>query len=99
MFPSFSEGFGLPPLEAMACGTPVVASNRPSLPEVLGDAALMVDPLDIAGMAQALHSLLEDGALRTDMVKLGLERASRFRWEMAASRMLELYRAVASHKS
>jgi glycosyltransferase involved in cell wall biosynthesis len=97
MFPSFSEGFGLPPLEAMACGTPVVASNRPSLPEVLGDAALLVDPMDIAGMARAIRSLLEDGAHRDQMVERGLQRASRFRWEATASRMFELYCSVASH--
>jgi glycosyltransferase involved in cell wall biosynthesis len=94
LFPSFSEGFGLPPLEAMACGTPVVASNRPSLPEILQDAALKVDPMDVAGMARALRSLLENEAVRAEMVKRGLQQASLYRWELTATRMLELYSTV-----
>ena len=94
VFPSLYEGFGLPPLEAMACGTPVVASNVSCMPEVLGDAALLVDPYDTKAIAEAMQSGLEDAALRGELIGRGLERARRFTWAAAAQKLLEVYREV-----
>jgi glycosyltransferase involved in cell wall biosynthesis len=96
LFPSLYEGFGLPPLEAMACGTPVVGSTTSSLPEVLGEAALYVDPLDVIGWAEAVQRVLEDEDLARDLRTRGIERAACFRWEDAAARYVELYRRVAA---
>ena len=90
-FPSLYEGFGLPPLEAMACGTLVVCSNRASLPETVGDAALMVDAEDIEGLATAMQRALEDEKLRTEMIAKGLAQAKRFTWRKAAEKLLEAY--------
>ncbi len=94
VFPSLYEGFGLPPLEAMACGTPVVASNNSSLPEVLGDAARFVDAEDVTGLADAMATVLADGALRTRLAGLGREQAARFTWEDAAKQLVEAYGAA-----
>ncbi len=80
-FPSLYEGFGLPPLEAMACGTPVVTSNMSSIPEVVGDAALLVDPYDVASIADGLERVLGDASLRQALVARGLERVQAFSWE------------------
>ncbi len=85
VFPSLYEGFGLPPLEAMACGTPVIASNTTSLPEVVGDAALTVDPLDSHAIAEAIRRLVADADLRASLAKRGLARARLFSWEKAAA--------------
>jgi glycosyltransferase involved in cell wall biosynthesis len=93
--PSLYEGFGLPPLEAMACGTPVVISNVSSLPEVAGDAAVQCDPLDVASIAAALEQVLTDDALRAGLVHKGLARARRFTWEQTARDVLACYREVA----
>lgn len=93
--PAFYEGFGLPPLEAMACGTPVVASNTSSLPEVVGDAALLVDPTDVDGMAVAMWRVLSDETLRQQMIEKGLKRARLFSWRKAALETLEIYRRLA----
>ena len=90
-FPSLYEGFGLPPLEAMACGTPVVCSNRPSLPETVGDAALLVDAEDVEELAQAMQRLLENEELRAEMRERGLRRARRFTWRKAAEKLLAAY--------
>ena len=95
VFPSLYEGFGLPPLEAMACGTPVVASNTSSLPEVVGDAGLLVDPTDRAALAAALRRVLADDGLAATLRAKGLRRARRFRWEKAALETLAVYRAAA----
>lgn len=95
VFPSLYEGFGLPVLEAMACGTPVVTSNVSSLPEVAGDAALMVDPHDVDALAEAMQRLLTDGELQQDLRQKGLERAATFTWERTARETLQLYRDVA----
>lgn len=91
VFPSLYEGFGLPPLEAMACGTPVITSNTASLPEVVGDAALLVDPYSVESIADAMESLLLDPALRAELKDKGLKRASMFTWEKSADIILEVY--------
>ena len=94
VFPSLYEGFGLPVLEAMACGVPVVCSNTSSLPEVAGDAALLVDPTDVRALAGAMERVLMDKHLRAELRAKGLERAERFTWEGAARETLEVYREV-----
>jgi glycosyltransferase involved in cell wall biosynthesis len=92
--PSFYEGFGLPPLEAMTCGTPVIVSNTSSLPEVVGDAALMIDPHDIDGLTVAMWRVLTEEELRQDLVQKGLKRAQIFSWQEAAKKTLEVYHKV-----
>lgn len=94
VFPSLYEGFGLPPLEAMACGTPVICSRASSLPEVTGHAALLVDPTDVETLAAAMRSVLEDQALRVEMREKGLKQAARFSWEETARQTLRVYRSV-----
>jgi len=94
VFPSLYEGFGIPPLEAMACGTPVVCSDRPSLPETAGDAALMVDAEDVEGLAAAMRQVLEDEALRARLVERGFAQAQRFTWEKAAQKLLAAYQEI-----
>lgn len=91
-FPSLYEGFGLPPLEAMACGTPCLTSNVTSVPEVVGDAALQINPLDEEALAEGLHKLLTDAPLAKKLSEEGLKRAARFDWTQTASRHLELLR-------
>jgi glycosyltransferase involved in cell wall biosynthesis len=95
VFPSLYEGFGLPPLEAMACGTPVVASSRSAMPEVLGDAALLVEPQDVSAVTGAVRRVLEDGALRSRLREAGLQRAAGYSWEAAARATVEVYRRAA----
>ncbi len=91
VFPTLSEGFGLPPLEAMACGTPVVASNATCVPEVVGDAALLVDPHNPEEMAQAIHNLLKNEELRKSMIEKGFARSRRFTWDRMAEQVLAAY--------
>jgi glycosyltransferase involved in cell wall biosynthesis len=91
VYPSLFEGFGLPPLEAMACGTPVVASSTSSLPEVVADAGLLVDPYDERAIAAAILRLLRDEDLRTSLISRGVRRAGLFTWQTAAEKTLELY--------
>jgi glycosyltransferase involved in cell wall biosynthesis len=95
VFPSLYEGFGLPPLEAMAHGTPVVTSNTSSLPEVAGNAALLVNPENVFEIRRGLQRALLDSALRERMKQRGYEQAQRFSWTSSVSRILEIYREVA----
>jgi len=90
-YPSLYEGFGLPPLEALACGTPVLASNVSSLPEVLGDAALLVAPEDVDAIANGLRQLLDDEGLRASLREKGLARAQQLSWQQSAQAVLTLY--------
>ncbi len=93
-FPSLYEGFGLPPLEAMACGTPVVVSNVSSLPEVVGEAALAIAPTDAEGFAEALQRLLKDEHLRQTLIEKGLAHAKQFTWKIATEKILAIYQKV-----
>jgi glycosyltransferase involved in cell wall biosynthesis len=95
VFPSLYEGFGLPPLEAMAHGTPVVTSNVSSLPEVVGNAAVLVNPENVFEIMRALHRVLTDQALRDRMKERGYKQAAKFSWEISVRRVLEVYRQVA----
>jgi glycosyltransferase involved in cell wall biosynthesis len=95
VFPSLYEGFGLPPLEAMAAGAPVVCANTASLPEVVGDAALLVNPRDVGELANAIERVITDRALRDELRARGLARAARFSWERAARETLAVYAQVA----
>jgi glycosyltransferase involved in cell wall biosynthesis len=92
-YPSLYEGFGIPPLEAMACGTPVVASTAGALPEVLGDAALLVDPYDEEALAGALEAAVAD---RGELRRRGLQRAAHFTWERAAEQTWQVYQDTAA---
>ncbi len=96
VYPSLFEGFGLPPLEAMACGTPVICSNTSSLPEVVGDAALMVDPLDVDGLAETMAQVLRDATLQARLSGQGLRRAALFSWDRTARITLDAYRRAAA---
>lgn len=96
LFPSLYEGFGWPPLEAMACGIPVVTSNAASLPEVVGPAALTCAPQDYDAIAHALHRVSTDADLRRSMVEQGLVRSQQFTWETAARKTLAVYETVAA---
>lgn len=95
VFPSLYEGFGLPPLEAMAHATPVVTSNTSSIPEVVGNAAVMVNPENVFEIMRALHRVLLDQPLRDKLKARGLEQAAKFSWDASVARMMEIYREVA----
>ena len=92
VYPSYFEGFGLPPLEAMKCGTAVVVGNKTSLPEVVGDAAESVDPFDVQDIASGIRRVLEDDAWRATLEARGLERAKLFDWHQTARNTLEVYK-------
>lgn len=91
---SMYEGFGLPPLEAMACGTPVLSSNVASIPEVVGDAGILINPLDVGGIALALKKLIEDEDVRAKLSQLGLVQASKFNWNRTAKQTLDVLHQV-----
>jgi glycosyltransferase involved in cell wall biosynthesis len=95
VFPSLYEGFGLPPLEAMACGTPVITSNVSSLPEVAGGAALLVDPYDEEAIASAMVRAVTDETLRAELIEKGKQRARTFSWTQSVQRIHEIYMQVA----
>src|SRR5579871_3790662 len=95
VFPSLYEGFGLPPLEAMAHGTPVVTSNVSSLPEVVGNAAVLVNPENVFEIMRGLHRVLVDQALREKMKERGYRQATRFSWEISVRRVLDVYQQIA----
>ena len=99
VFPSLYEGFGLPPLEAMAFATPVVTSNTSSIPEVVGNAAVMVNPENVFEIMRALHRALLDQALREKLKARGIEQAAKFSWQASVLRMLEIYREVAKQST
>ncbi|MFQ5399453.1 MAG: glycosyltransferase family 4 protein [Anaerolineae bacterium] len=92
VFPSVYEGFGMPVVEAMACGTPVIASNASSVPEAAGEAALLFDPQDVAGLADRMAAVLHDPGLATTMGEDGLEQAAQFSWEQAGAETAAVYR-------
>lgn len=94
VFPSLYEGFGFPVLEGMACGTPVVTSNVSSLPEVAGDAALLVDPYDIEAIAHAVQQILDDSDLKSQLIQRGYEQIKHFTWERSAQQLVEIYNRV-----
>jgi glycosyltransferase involved in cell wall biosynthesis len=97
VFPSLYEGFGLSPLEAMSCGAPVICSNRTSLPEVVGDAAITLDPDNLDAMVEAMYRVLTDQELCTDLQARSLQRAAQFSWRKAAYETLEVYEEVYKH--
>lgn len=98
IFPSFYEGFGLPPLEAMQCGTPVITSNSTSLPEVVGDAGILVGPTDEDALCQSMLNILCDSGLCQELSQKGLERASQFSWAKCAADTVEVYKAALSER-
>ena len=95
VFPSLYEGFGLPPLEAMATGTPVICSNVSSLPEVVGNAAMIVNPENVFDMARGIREVLTDEKLRQKLIAGGSERVKHFNWTQTAQQVLEIYQEVA----
>jgi alpha-1,3-rhamnosyl/mannosyltransferase len=94
LFTSLAEGFGLPVLEAFAAQVPVITSNTTSIPEVAGEAALLIDPTDIAAMATAMRRVVADDALHHELRQLGLARARQFSWDTCASSTLDVYNQV-----
>lgn len=95
VFPSLYEGFGFPPLEAMACGCPVVASNRASIPEICGESALYIDPTDPVAMAQGIEKAITDKYLRDDLVNKGLAQVQKYKWEDSSKQFVEVIRSMA----
>lgn len=94
VFPSLYEGFGLPPLEAMACGCPTVVSNAASLPEVCGDAAYYVDPNDTESISEGMYKILTDNSLRQHLIKKGLERAKLFSWKKSGGDHIKVFEEI-----
>ena len=99
VFPSLYEGFGIPPVEAMACGTPVITSNTSSLPEAVGDAGILIDPYDVTGLADAVYRVISDEKLRSDLRQKGLKRVKMFSWERAGREFLQTFELVGTHRN
>ncbi|MDQ5844122.1 MAG: glycosyltransferase family 4 protein [Acidobacteriota bacterium] len=99
VYPSYFEGFGLPPLEAMKCGAAVIVGNKTSLPEVVGDAAVLVDPFDVSAIGSAIESVITDSSLRASLQAKGLERAKLFDWRETARKTLAIYEKVVCENS
>jgi glycosyltransferase involved in cell wall biosynthesis len=97
VYPSLYEGFGMPPVEAMACGCPVISSDRGSLGEIVGDAAAIVDPEDVGSIAKQLRLLATDVSVRERLRKAGLEQAGKFDWNRTASETLAIYARLAQN--
>lgn len=98
VFPSLYEGFGIPPLEAMEAGCPVVCSNAASLPEVVGDAAELVEPLELEDMARGIWHVLSQESYRAELIQKGVVRKEKFTWERSARDLTELCKAVLGEK-
>jgi glycosyltransferase involved in cell wall biosynthesis len=97
LYPSLRESFGIPILEGMACGVPVITSSTSSMPEIAGDAAAIVDPLNPEEIAAAIELILKDEQYRNTLCEKGIKRAARFSWRIMAERYLELYNQMHSH--
>lgn len=98
VYPSFYEGFGLPPIEAMSCGTPVIASNVTSMPEVLQDAAILIAPSDVDGLCLAIKDILSDEQLKHSLILKGFKRASSLSWDKTALETIEIYKKIIEDK-
>jgi glycosyltransferase involved in cell wall biosynthesis len=94
IFPSFYEGFGIPPLEAQACGCPVLASDRASIPEILGNSALYFNPFNVNEMIQAMEDIMQESELRLQLIRKGYENIKRFSWELSAEKMIQVVRNI-----
>lgn len=94
VFPSLYEGFGMPPLEAMACGTPVITSKTTSLPEVVGDVGILIDPEDIEELSDAMEQMMDNEELREKLKKAGQKRAAKFTWKKSAEILMDVYRSA-----
>lgn len=97
-FPSLYEGFGIPPLEAMACGTPVITSNTSSLPEIVGEAGILIPPMDAEGLKRSMQQLLTDEVMRQHYIKAGLKQVREFTWARSAEKLVDIYRKLCSPK-
>lgn len=98
VYPSFYEGFGLPPIEAMSCGTPVIASNVTSMPEVLQDAAILIAPSDVDGLCASMNDILNDEQLKNTLILKGFKRASSLSWDKTALETIEIYKKILEDK-
>ncbi len=99
MFPSWYEGFGFPPLEAMANGLPVVASNASSIPEVVGDAGLLYNPNDIEGMIKGITLIMNDKKTKYELINKGIKQSSLFTWENSVKKLINVYRSVINNNN
>ncbi|MER3570476.1 MAG: glycosyltransferase family 1 protein, partial [Patescibacteria group bacterium] len=99
LYPSLYEGFGLPVIEAMACGCPVITSNTSSLPEITNDAAILVNPLNVNELAKAIINLIKDDSLKIELSKKGIEQAKKFSWEKSCQELFELVKKIYDNRN